>query len=87
MEFICGNSPHVKAVGCFHREAPSLMFDRILNVTLPEDKVSTTGVTKGNLKLLLRSSSFFFFFFFLSGFSFSNIHDSRDSWGRGRVSI
>ena len=68
MEFICGNSPHVKAVSCFHREAPSLMFDRILNVTLPEDKVSTTGVTQGNLKLLLRSSSFFFFFFFYLGF-------------------
>ena len=28
-----------------------------------------------------------FFFFFLSGFSFTNIHDSRDSRGRGRVSI
>ena len=27
------------------------------------------------------------FFFFLSGFSFTNIHDSRDSRGRGRVSI
>ena len=29
----------------------------------------------------------FFFFFFLSGFSFTNTHDSRDSRGRGRVSI
>ena len=28
-----------------------------------------------------------FFFFFLSGFSFTNIHDSRDSRGRGRVSF
>ena len=28
-----------------------------------------------------------FFFFFLFGFSFTNIHDSRDSRGRGRVSI
>ena len=27
------------------------------------------------------------FFFFLSGFSFTNIHDSGDSRGRGRVSI
>ena len=27
------------------------------------------------------------FFFFLSGFSFTNIHDSQDSRGRGRVSI
>ena len=30
---------------------------------------------------------FFFFFFFLSGFSVTNIRDSRDSRGRGRVSI
>ena len=37
-----------------------------------------------NLKVDLE---FFFFFFFLSGFSFTNIHDSRDSRGRGRVSI
>ena len=28
-----------------------------------------------------------FLFFFLFGFSFTNIHDSRDSRGRGRVSI
>ena len=28
-----------------------------------------------------------YFFFFLSGFSFTNIHNSRDSRGRGRVSI
>ena len=33
------------------------------------------------------NSSSFFFFFFLSGFSFTNIHDSRGSSGRGRVSI
>ena len=32
-------SLHVKAVGCFRRGAPSLMFDRILNPTLPEEKV------------------------------------------------
>ena len=30
---------------------------------------------------------FFFFFFFLSGFCFTNIHNSRDSRARGRVSI
>ena len=57
MKLICGNSLHVKAVGCFRRRAPSLMFDRILNVTLCEEKVSTTGVTQGNLKLLLRANS------------------------------
>ena len=47
----------VKAIGCFCRGAPSLMFDGILSVTLSEKKVSTTGVTQGNLKLLLRSNS------------------------------
>ena len=31
--------------------------------------------------------NFFFFFFFLSGFSFTNIHDSRDSRGRGHLDI
>ena len=29
--------------------------------------------------------SFFFSFFFLSGFSFTNIHESQDCRGRGRV--
>ena len=43
-------------VGCFRRGAPSLMFDGILNVTLSEE-VSTTGVTQGNLKLILRPNS------------------------------
>ena len=33
------------------------MFNEILNKTLPEKKVSTTGVTQGNLELLLRPSS------------------------------
>ena len=41
-----------KAVGCFWRGAQSLMFDRILNVTLSEE-VFTTGVTQKNLELLL----------------------------------
>ena len=57
MKLFCGNSLCVKAVGCFRREAPSLMFDGILNVTLSEEKVSTTDVTQGNLKLLLRPNS------------------------------
>ena len=48
-EFFCGNSLRVNVVGCFRRGAPSLMFDGILNVTLSEEKVSTTGVTQGNL--------------------------------------
>ena len=28
---------------------------------------------------------FFFYFFFLSGFSFTNIHESQDCRGRGRA--
>ena len=56
-EFFCGNSLRVKVVGCFRRGAPSLMFDGILNVTLSEEKVSTTGVTQRNLELLLRPNS------------------------------
>ena len=57
MELFCGNSLHVKAVGCFRRGVPSLILDRILNVTLSEGKVSTTGVTQGNLKLVMRPNS------------------------------
>ena len=33
------------------------------------------------------TAGFFFFFFFYLGFSFTNIHNSGDSRGRGRVSI
>ena len=57
MEFFCGKSLRVKAVGCFHRGAPSMMFDGILNVTLSEEKISITGVTQGNLELLLCPNS------------------------------
>ena len=53
----CTNSQRVKTVGCFHRGAPSLMFDRVLNATLSEEKVSFTGVTQGNVELLLPSNS------------------------------
>ena len=35
----------------------SLMFDRILNATLSEEKVSTTRVTEGNLELPLSPNS------------------------------
>ena len=56
VELFCGNSLHVRAVGYFHRGAPSLMFDKVLNVT-PSEEVSTTGVTQGNLKLLLHPNS------------------------------
>ena len=35
----------------------SLMFDRILNATLSEEKFSTTGVTQGNLELPLLPNS------------------------------
>ena len=53
----CGNSQHVKAVGCFRGGAVSLMFDRILNAILSEEKVSTTRVTEGNLELPLSPNS------------------------------
>ena len=33
------------------------MFDGILNVALSEEKVSTTGVTQGNIELLLHPNS------------------------------
>ena len=39
----------VKAIGCFCRGAPSLMFGRILNATLSE-KACTTGATQKNLE-------------------------------------
>ena len=53
----CGNSQRVKAVGCFRGGAVSLMFDRILNATLSEEKVSTTRVTEWNLELPLSPNS------------------------------
>ena len=53
VELFCGNSLRVKAVGSFRRGAPSVMFDGILNVTLSEEKVPTTGITWGNFELLL----------------------------------
>ena len=56
MEPFCRNSQLVEPVGCFRRGVLSLMFDGILNVTLSE-KVSTTGVTQGNLELPLLSNS------------------------------
>ena len=53
----CGNSQSIKTVDCFHRGAVSLMFDRILNATLSEEKVSTNGVTQGYLELPLPPNS------------------------------
>ena len=53
VELFCGNSLCVKTVCFFRRGAPSLMLDGILNVTLSEEKVSTIGVTQGNLALFL----------------------------------
>ena len=57
LEHFCRNSQRVKAVGCFSRGAPALMFDGVLNTTLSEEKVSTTVVTQGNLELPLLPSS------------------------------
>ena len=42
----------VKAVGCFCRGAPSMMFGGIVDATLSK-KVSTTGATHKNLELSL----------------------------------
>ena len=47
------NSYRVKAVGCFRGGAPSLIFDRILNATLSEEGVSTTGFNSHCLLILL----------------------------------
>ena len=46
----CGGNHRVKAVGCFCRRAPSLMFDCILIATASEEKVSTTRVTQEYLE-------------------------------------
>ena len=51
------NSLHVKAVDCFLRGAPLLMFDGVLNASLSEEKISTAGVARGNLELLLPPNS------------------------------
>ena len=53
----CRNSLRIKAADCFRRGAPSLMFDGMLNATLSESKVSTSGATQGNLDLLLPPNS------------------------------
>ena len=57
VDLFCENSLRVKAAGFFCRGDPSLMFYGVLNKTLPEEKVSTTGVTQGNLEILLRPNS------------------------------
>ena len=41
----------------FLQGAPSLMFYRVLRATLSREKVSTTGVTQGNLELTLPHNS------------------------------
>ena len=53
VEPFCGNSQHIKIVGCFRRGTLLLMFNGILSATLSKEKISTTGVTQGNLELLL----------------------------------
>ena len=54
--------------------------DRVLDIFA----VKRSTISEISKKLL---NDVFFCFFFLSGLSFTNIHDSRDSRGRGRVSI
>ena len=57
VEPFCRISQNVKAVGCFRRGVPSLMFDGIMEATLSKEKISTTGVTQRNLQLLLSPTS------------------------------
>ena len=52
-----GSTQCVKVVGCFCRPAVLLMSDRILNVTLSEEKLSTIGSTQTNLELPLSPTS------------------------------
>ena len=47
----------LRPFGCFRVGAPSLMFDRILNATLSDEKVFTTEVTQWNLELPLPPNS------------------------------
>ena len=49
VELLYRNSQRVKAVGCFHGGAPSMILDRIPNATLSEGTVSTPGLHKGIL--------------------------------------
>ena len=53
MEIFCGSSQPFKQ----RRGARSLMSDKVLTATLSGEKVSTTGVTQGNLELALPPNS------------------------------
>ena len=53
VELFCRNIQRVKVVGYFRRRTPSLMFDRILARRGFEEKLSTPGVTQGNLGPLI----------------------------------
>ena len=55
-----------------------------LNVVLVQESMISFSIVRMNNFVFAYA---FFFVFFLSGFSFTNIHNSRDSRGRGRVSI
>ena len=56
MDLFWGKSQRVKSVGCFCRDATSLMFGGILNVTL-SGELLTTGVIQENLELPLPPNS------------------------------
>ena len=47
-----GSSERAMVAGCFRGEAPSLMFDGILNATLSDEEVSTTRVSSPCLQIL-----------------------------------
>ena len=59
----------------------------ICRVILERWKLHFARIDEMITSLTLHSNVYNSFFFFLSGFSFTNIHDSGDSRGRGRLSI
>ena len=58
VELFCGNSQRIKAIGCFPRRAPSWMFDRTLNATLPNNSLhlhQTLVTLTGMFEKILRN--------------------------------
>ena len=49
VELFCGNNLHVKAVGCFRKGTPSLMFDGVLDVTPCLRRFPPLGLHRGIL--------------------------------------
>ena len=59
----------------------------IIGTSVMKDSSSTSKYTENLFLYIVKHNLLFLFlFFFLSGFSFTNIHDSQDSRQRGRLS-